>query len=81
MQDLNELGVGVTLYFRLLKYISMGFFIMALVSMPTLYLCATGSRIEQPDSLSLTTLTLGNIGPVPNTPSCNLNVMILVVWV
>ena len=64
MDDLNILGVGITMYFRMIKYIAIGFVIMSILVVPTLYLCATGHRIANGDILTLSSLSLGNTGPV-----------------
>lgn len=68
--DLNSLGVGVTLYFRFLKYLTCIFFLMTVLAIPVMYIAAQGSRIPQrsPDLLGLSVLTIGNVGD-PNQDS------------
>lgn len=64
--DLNSLGVGVTLYFRVLKYLGIAFAVMSLLVLPSMYLCATGQRIVRGDVLNLASVSLGNSGLVGN---------------
>jgi hypothetical protein len=42
--EFNELGVGVSLYFRLLKYLSVLFWLLTLMLLPSalLYMCGDG---------------------------------------
>lgn len=68
MDDLNELGSGVTLYFRALKYFSCGFLLISLAMLPTLYICATGKRTPFHDVLSTVAVSIANSGPVSHHP-------------
>lgn len=62
--DLAMLGVGITLYFRLLKYLASVMIVMTLVALPLMILFSEGSRIpaDAPDPLRFSSLSLGNLG-------------------
>lgn len=57
----SELGVGVALYFRFIKYIAICFLCMSILALPSLFISGSGNRIPSGSS-SLALLTLGNIG-------------------
>jgi len=42
--ELDKFGAGMVLYFRFLKYITIFFFIFALLSIPSLYYTGKGSE-------------------------------------
>src|SRR4051794_40081091 len=63
--ELRELGVGITLYFKLLKYLIYLFLWFTLVSLPSYYIYhSVGSTVEVELNLKhiLATFSLGNIG-------------------
>jgi hypothetical protein len=84
--DLMHLGVGVTLYFKLLKYFVGLMFIGILFFAPLLVVYSSGHRVPTsvPDPIGFSKLTLGNTGygdlivfyfrsscsPVNRRPSC-----------
>ena len=64
---LGELGIGVALYFKMLKYLMLMFALSTLISIPSFVLyCAGGSNSNTGHPVSvnyvLSALTLGNIG-------------------
>lgn len=70
--DLDSLGIGVVLYFKMLKTIGVVFLILSILSIPALmfYIGGNGSSTSiphLPKVLSLT--TMGNLGE--NNPSCS----------
>jgi len=62
--DFAAMGVGVSLYFRLLRTLASFFLIASLLYVPALVIFASGSRIPNSflDPLSSARLSLGNIG-------------------
>lgn len=62
--DLNVMGAGVTLYYRMLKYLSLAFALMSLVVVPSVFLCITGHKAERSDSINWVSTSIGNSGPV-----------------
>ncbi len=42
--DFNELGVGMTLYFRLVKYLAVLFAVLTLVAVPAMFVNVMGQR-------------------------------------
>lgn len=51
--DFGEHGVGLMLYFMTLKWMAIGFVIVALLSLPCLIVNATGNGITDSNKLSL----------------------------
>jgi hypothetical protein len=64
MDDLNELGAGVTLYFRIVKYLAVVFVCLTLVSLPALGLLAGSARLKLFDFFQFSRMSLANAGPV-----------------
>jgi hypothetical protein len=64
MDDLNELGVGVTFYFRLLKYFAISFFVMTLIAVPSFVVLSNSNRMQDFDLFHVASLSLANAGPV-----------------
>ena len=58
------MGVGVSLYFRILRSFAILMTVMTVVSLPLLYLFWIGRRItsSQPNLLDIGDFSLGNIG-------------------
>jgi hypothetical protein len=63
-----ELGIGVSLYFQLVRSIGVCFLVMTILSIPSLYFSWYGHRIpeEDFDSMGLYRYSLGNLGYNPN---------------
>jgi len=63
-EDLNQLGVGVSLYFRLIWMLMILFFGLTLLYIPAFMVFSSGNRIPgtAADSVSFSSLTLGNAG-------------------
>lgn len=63
-RDFAVMGVGVSLYFRLLRTLASFFALATLLYIPALIIFSNGSRIPNSfmDPISAATLTLGNIG-------------------
>ena len=68
MDDLQALGVGITLHFRLLKYLVVFFLIASIVTLPILLLGMAGGRLNTVpmainlDALRVSKLSIANIG-------------------
>ena len=64
IDTLGHLGVGVSLYFRLLKDFSIMLLIMSIIAAPMTYFFFSGSRVPSsaPNPLGLAAFSLGNIG-------------------
>jgi hypothetical protein len=64
--EMGEMGVGIELYFVLLKYLAIVFFLMTVIAVPALSLNKEGHMIPDEDvGNGLVLLTLGNIGLHP----------------
>jgi hypothetical protein len=63
--DLSSMGVGISLYFRLIKYLGVFFLLATLCSFPAMLVMSSGDRVSEDDAdaLGLVRLTLGNLGP------------------
>eukprot|EP00347_Sterkiella_histriomuscorum_P019500 403341392 len=70
--DLADLGVGVTVYFKMLKFMMILFLWFTILSIPALLFYYSGNQIQK-DKISikniLSAFSLGNIGQASNT--CN----------
>ncbi len=64
IDTLGHLGVGVSLYFTLIKDFAILLFIMSLIAAPMTYVFYLGSRVPSsaPNPLGLAYFSLGNIG-------------------
>ena len=72
LTDLDELGVGVSLYMRILKYLAIMFGIMTVLSLPALYVSAVGMRSGE-TAVTLSRLSIAEAGPqVRGTLDCRL---------
>ena len=62
---LDEMGVSVTLYFRLSKYFAVLFLLMSLLAIPALWFARVGGHIprEEVDPLKLNLWSIANIHP------------------
>ena len=62
--DFNELGPGIALYFRVVRYLGYLTLFVTFMSMPTMILCSAGSRISpaKKDPLGTVVFSLGNFG-------------------
>lgn len=63
MAELSSMGVGVTLYFDLLRKLMCVFILMAILSLPTMLIAASGSSVadDERDVLFSVYLTLANL--------------------
>lgn len=64
MSDIGALGIGLQLYFMLTKYLSVAFFVMGLIALPTMILnnAGNGITVKMADPLQLAYASLGNEG-------------------
>ncbi|KAG1702186.1 hypothetical protein DVH05_009976 [Phytophthora capsici] len=71
MNDIAELGIGMELYFLLIKYLSWTFFIMGIVSLPAIVVNYYGDGVtsKMVDPLQLAYASLGNQGVNPDIAS------------
>ena len=62
--DLASFGIGISLYLRLLKALSISFLIMTFLSLPSYCFSTAGSKIpvEDRDALGFSLVSIGNIG-------------------
>lgn len=67
---MKEYGVGVVLYFQFLKFLAALFFLLTVLSVPSMYLCFKSNPIAAagPEEL-VALLSLGNLGATKIT--CN----------
>ena len=61
--DLDELGAGVTLYFRTIKSFAVLFLCMSVLAVPGLYVAVTGNRSGSGE-FSIARLSLAEAGPL-----------------
>ena len=61
--DLDELGAGVTLYFRTVKSFAVLFLCMSVLAVPGLYVAVTGNRSGSGE-FSIARLSLAEAGPL-----------------
>jgi len=87
--ELNRFGVGICLYFKLIKHLSLYFFIFTLLSIPALifYTKAYHQFSENADDMGyldfLTSTSLGSLGLgwfILKLSSLNINSRIIGVW-
>ncbi|KAK1942698.1 hypothetical protein P3T76_006197 [Phytophthora citrophthora] len=71
MNDIAELGIGMELYFLLIKYLSWTFFTMGIVSLPAIVVNYYGDGVtpKMVDPLQLAYASLGNQGVNPDIAS------------
>ncbi|KAG4058688.1 hypothetical protein PC123_g6359 [Phytophthora cactorum] len=71
MNDIAELGIGMELYFLLIKYLSWAFFAMGIVSLPAIIVNYYGDGVtaKMVDPLQLAYASLGNQGVNPDIAS------------
>ncbi|ETL28741.1 hypothetical protein L916_17967 [Phytophthora nicotianae] len=71
MNDIAELGIGMELYFLLIKYLSWAFFTMGIVSLPAIIVNYYGDGVtaKMVDPLQLAYASLGNQGVNPDIAS------------
>lgn len=64
--DFMHLGVGVTLYFKLLQYLALAMFVGSLFFLPAVVMFGSGARVptSAPDPFKFSRITLGNVGYV-----------------
>jgi hypothetical protein len=64
IEHMSQLGVGVSLHLRLIKYYFYFFFISALIAIPIFVLCYSGSRLnaDEMDPLRMAAISVANIG-------------------
>lgn len=64
LDEMTEMGAGVSLYFRVLKYSAVVFLVVSVVLAPTAILSYAGQRLapEDVDALGFSKVTLGNLG-------------------
>jgi len=64
--DLKDLGPGVTIYFKYVKYLMILFLVMAVITIPHIVLYVAGGTKDYTDSRSITSFfaltTMGNLG-------------------
>ena len=62
--DLASFGIGISLYLRLLKALTLCFTLMTILSLPAYFFATAGSKIpvEDRDALGFGMISLGNIG-------------------
>lgn len=75
--QLGELGVGISLYFRFLKYLACIFFLMSVFAAPALMFSYVGTRIQEDDmdAIGISRTTIGNFGQgVNGYVDCEVNV-------
>lgn len=71
-EDLGKYGIGIQLYFQLLKGMAVVFFIATILSLPSLSLNIVGTMAKSTSSLNkfLGSLSVGNLGSCP-PKGCN----------
>lgn len=64
--DFAQLGVGIALYFKTLRALSIVFFILTILALPAFIIYYSGKRMQSrlPDPLSIGKLSVSNIGPL-----------------
>ena len=64
--DLSELGVGISLHFRILRYTGCFFVLATILAIPVLYFAMEGDRFGagETDPLRLSKLSVGNLSPL-----------------
>jgi len=62
VEDIDQLGIAVTLYFKLLKSIVMFFSFVVFMSIPLYILYSSGEMQASSNSSILSKVTLGNLG-------------------
>jgi hypothetical protein len=69
--DAMDLGAGVVLYFKFVKTFAICFFLMSLLSLPSLIFSISGSNVplENQDAMGLYVFTIGNIGYNKDSPT------------
>jgi RNA recognition motif-containing protein len=65
LRDLNSLGVGVSLHFRILVYLGFFFLFATVLALPVFYFAFTGQRnpLDEMDPARFAILSVGNISP------------------
>jgi hypothetical protein len=70
--DLAEIGTGVSLYFKMLKYLIILFLLFSIISIPSFIFYASGTRIDHREegtsatNYILSVLSIGNLGESKN---------------
>jgi hypothetical protein len=64
--DFAQLGVGIALYFKTLRALSIVFFILTILALPAFFIYLSGKRMQSrlPDPLSIGKVSVSNIGPL-----------------
>jgi len=64
--DFAQLGVGIALYFKTLRALSILFFILTILALPAFIIYFSGKRMQSriPDPISIGKLSVSNIGPL-----------------
>jgi hypothetical protein len=62
LSELDDLGPGVVLYFKMLKYFQCCFFMFTLISLPTVLLCISGSAYVNYDVKTAKYLAASSLG-------------------
>lgn len=66
LTDLKDLGPGVTIYFKFVKYLVVTFFTLSLITLPAIILHVSGGTEEYSKSKNINSFfgmtTLGNLG-------------------
>lgn len=75
--DLDKMGVSIGLYFRLMKYLSVLFFLMSVIAIPILWACRVGTRVS-PQDIDPFKLNIWSLGNVNNGAFCWLLIHITV---
>lgn len=61
--DLAEYGVGTVLYFQMLKYLAFMFWVMFMLSIPSIIFFTSGTEVENASfSKIVSAASLGNLG-------------------
>ena len=63
----KELGIGITVYFKMLRYFGLMFLLFAALSLPTYIICATNGETNSSSSKTgvgnlISTFSIGNVG-------------------
>jgi len=62
LYGIDELGLGVSLYFKLLKSLVFFFVVVAIINIPIYYIYSQGEMKKASTTSWLSYLTIGNIG-------------------
>ena len=71
MYGMDELGLGISIYFKLLKSITLLMVVLSLITFPVFYIYGAGQMKEASNTSWLSYLAIGNIGQTQQ--QCNQN--------